>query len=64
LFFSHIPWIFVRLVVRLLRFDGVYALALASALIRVREIAKLRSNLAVGKAGRKPLEDILAEITN
>jgi GT2 family glycosyltransferase len=64
LFFSHIPWIFVRLVVRLLRLDGVYALALVSALIRVREIAKLRSNLALGKAGRKPLEDILAEITN
>lgn len=63
LFFSHIPWIFVRLVSRLLRLDGVYALALASALMRVPQIAKLRSTPATPAAGRKPLEDILAEIT-
>jgi len=64
LFFSHIPWIFVRLISRLLRLDGVYALALASALMRVAEIVKLRSTPAMEAAGRNPLEDILAEITH
>jgi GT2 family glycosyltransferase len=63
LFFSHIPWIFVRLALRLLRLDGVYVLALASALVRVAEIAKLRSAPAMDAAGRKTLEDILTDIT-
>ena len=62
LFFSHVPWIFVRLVSRLLRLDGVYALALVSALMQVAEIAKLRATLATDAAGRKPLEDILGDI--
>jgi GT2 family glycosyltransferase len=64
LFFSHIPWILVRLVTRLLRLDSVYALALASALARVAEIARLKSAPAMEAAGKKPLEDILAEITD
>ncbi len=64
LIFSHIPWTFVRLVARLLRLDGVYALALFSALIRVRDIVKLRSSASMNDAIQKPLEDILADITN
>jgi GT2 family glycosyltransferase len=62
LFFSHIPWIFVRLVSRLLRLDGVYALALFSALLKVKEVIKLRSSPAMKDANKKPLEEILAEI--
>ena len=63
LFFSHIPWILVRLVTRSLRLDSVYAPALVSALVRVREIASLRSTPAMVAAAKKPLEDILADIT-
>ena len=62
LFFSHIPWIFVRLLTRLLRLDSVYALALFSALLKVGEVFKLRSSPAIKDANKKPLEDILAEI--
>ena len=63
LFLSHIPWIFVRLLSRLLRLDGVYAIALFSALIRLKEVAKLRSNTPMKETGQKPLEKILADIT-
>jgi GT2 family glycosyltransferase len=62
LFFSHIPWIFVRLLSRLLRFDAVYALALFRALLKVKEVIKLRSSPAIKDANKKPLEEILAEI--
>ena len=62
LFFSHIPWIFVRLVTRLLRFDTVYALALLSALFKAGEVIKSRSNPGMKVAHKKPLEKILAEI--
>ena len=62
LFFSHIPWIFVRLITRLLRFDTVYALALLSALFKVGEVIKSRSNPGMKVANKKPLEEILAEI--
>ena len=62
LFFSHIPWILVRLLSRLLRFDTVYALALFSALLKVGEVIKLRSSPAMKDANKKPLEEILAEI--
>lgn len=64
LIFSHIPWTVVRLFSRLLRLDGVYALALGSALMRVTEVARLRATLTVETANRKPLEDILADITH
>lgn len=63
LFLSHIPWIFVRLLSRLLRLDGVYAMALFSALIRLKEVAKLRSNTPMKETDQKPLEKILADIT-
>lgn len=62
LFFSHIPWIFVRFLSRLLPFDAVYALALFSALLKVGEVIKLRSSPAIKDANKKPLEEILAEI--
>jgi GT2 family glycosyltransferase len=62
LFFSHIPWVLVRLLARLLRFDAVYALALYSALLKVKEVIKLRSSPAMKAANKKPLEEILAEI--
>ena len=62
LFFSHIPWILVRLLTRLLRFDTVYALALFSALLKAGEVIKLRSSPAMKDANKKPLEEILAEI--
>jgi len=62
LFFSHIPWILVRLLTRLLRFDAVYALALFSALRKVGEVFKLRSSPAMKDANKNPLEEILAEI--
>jgi GT2 family glycosyltransferase len=62
LFFSHIPWVLVRLLARLLRFDAVYALALYSALLKVKEVIKLRSSPAMKDANKKPLEEILAEI--
>ncbi len=63
LFLSHIPWIFVRLLSRLLRLDGVYAIALFSALIRLKEVAKLRSSTPMKETDQKPLEKILADIT-
>jgi GT2 family glycosyltransferase len=59
---SHIPWIFVRLLLRLLRFDSVYAIALFWALIKVGEVIKLRSGLAWRATSNKPLEEILAGI--
>ena len=62
LFFSHIPWILVRLLSRLLRFDAVYALALFSALRKAGEVFKLRSSPAMKDANKKPLEEILTEI--
>ena len=62
LFFSHIPWVLVRLLARLLRFDAVYALALYSALLKVKEVIKLRSSPGMKDANKKPLEEILAEI--
>jgi len=62
LFFPHIPWILVRLLTRLLRFDTVYALALFSALLKVGEVIRLRSSPAMKDAKKKPLEEILAEI--
>lgn len=62
LFFSHIPWIFIRLLTRLLRLDGVYPLALFSALSKAGEVVKLRSSPAMREVGQKPLEEILAEI--
>ena len=62
LFFSHIPWVLVRLLARLLRFDVVYALALYSALLKVKEVIKLRSSPGMKDANKKPLEEILAEI--
>jgi len=62
LFFSHIPWILVRLLTRLMRFDTVYALALFSALFKAGAVIKSRLNPAMNDAHKKPLEEILAEI--
>lgn len=62
LFFSHLPWVLVRLLTRLLRFDTVYALALLSALLRAGEVIRSRSNPGMKAVPKKPLEEILAEI--
>ena len=62
LFFSHLPWVLVRLLTRLLRFDTVYALALFSALLRAGEVIRSRSNPGMKAVPKKPLEEILAEI--
>jgi hypothetical protein len=48
----------------LLRLDSVYASALVSALMRVAEITRLRSTPAMDVAGKKSLEDILADISD
>jgi GT2 family glycosyltransferase len=61
---SHIPWIFVRLPLRLLRFDSTYVIALFWALANVRKVIKLRSSPGMRAIGKKPLEEILASIQN
>ena len=63
LLFSHIPWTLVRMVTRLLRLDSVYAPALASAIVRVGQLARLRSVSARDAAGKKSLEEVLADIS-
>ena len=62
LIFSHLPWIFMRLPLRLLRFDSIYAIALISALNKLGEVIKLRSSFAMMDANKKSLEKILADI--
>jgi GT2 family glycosyltransferase len=63
LFFSHFPWIFFRLPLRLLQIDTVYAIALFKALPRLREVLKLRGRLE-REYTPKSLEEIIKEIGN
>jgi GT2 family glycosyltransferase len=63
LVFSHFPWIFFRLLLRLLRIDTVYAIALFKALLRLREVLKLRGRLE-REHTPKSLEEIIKEIGN
>lgn len=61
IFFSHIPWILVRLLLRLLRMDFVYVVALVHALFRLGEVVKVRSQLN-GPKETQSLERIIKEI--
>ena len=61
LIFSHFPWIFFRLPLRLLRLDAVYAMALFKALSGLREVVKLRGNLK-REQNTKSLEEIIVEV--
>ncbi len=61
LVFSHIPWILVRLILRLLRLDLVYPIALFKALCGLGEVIELRK-ANKRKPILKPLEDILKEV--
>ena len=61
LIFSHFPWIFFRLPLRLLRLDAVYAMALFKALSGLREVVKLRGNLK-REQNTKSLEEIILKI--
>jgi GT2 family glycosyltransferase len=58
--FSHIPWIFVRLMLRLVKVDLVYPIALFKALCGVGKVIRFKK-----KSRRepilKPLEEILKE---
>ena len=61
LIFSHFPWIFFRLPLRLLQLDTVYAMALFKALSSLREVVKLRGNLKKEQY-TKSLEKVIIEI--
>ncbi|MCK4828192.1 hypothetical protein KA005_71340, partial [bacterium] len=61
LFFSHIPWIFFRSLLRLLKLDVAYAIGLFRALSALRKVIELRGGLQSPK-GTKPLEEIIKEI--
>ena len=63
LIFSHIPWIFLRLLLRLLKMDLIYALALFNALGALRETINLRKILHLDNYSRL-LEDVIAEISD
>ncbi|MGD8523628.1 MAG: glycosyltransferase [Desulfobacterales bacterium] len=58
---SHIPWIFVRLILRLVKIDLVYPIAVFKALCGLGEVIKLRK-INQHKPISKPLEEILKEI--
>jgi len=61
LLFFHIPWIFFRLFLRLLRLDIVYAMALFKSLFNLGEVIKLRGKL-LQESTINSLEDIIEEI--
>jgi GT2 family glycosyltransferase len=61
LLLSHIPWILVRLLLRLLRLDFVYMQALFRAVFSLNRIIAMRAAIHQGPVGR-PLEDIIREI--
>ena len=61
LIFSHFPWIFFRLLLRLLQLDIVYAMALFKALSDLREVIKLRGGLK-WRQNTKSLEEVIREI--
>jgi GT2 family glycosyltransferase len=58
---SHIPWIFVRLILRLVKIDLVYPIALFKALCGLGEVIKLKK-ANQRKPILKPLEEILKEV--
>ena len=62
LIFFHIPWVFFRLLLRLLQLDILYAMALYHALLSLGEVFEQRSRLN-RELGIKSLEKILEEIS-
>jgi len=63
LFFSHIPWVFFRLLTRLLKMDLIYIAALFRALLRLGEIIRLRREFT-GQGDIKSLEKIIEDIAS
>jgi len=63
LFFSHIPWIFFRLLTRLLKMDLIYIAALSRALLGLGQIVRLRREFA-GQGDIKALEKIIEDIAS
>ena len=61
LIFSHLPWTFIRLPLRLLKLDFVYVIALFKALSSLRKVATVRDEL-VRENGRSSLEEVFATI--
>ncbi len=61
LLFFHIPWIFFRLLLRLLQLDIVYAMALFKSLFSLGKVIKLRGKL-LQESTINSLEDIIEEI--
>jgi GT2 family glycosyltransferase len=57
---SHIPWIFVRLMLRLVKMDLVYPIALFKALCGLGKVIRLKKK-SQRKPILKPLEEILKE---
>jgi GT2 family glycosyltransferase len=57
---SHIPWIFVRLMLRLVKMDLVYPIALCKALCGLGKVIRLKKTNQ-RKPILKPLEEILKE---
>jgi GT2 family glycosyltransferase len=58
---SHVPWILVRLISRLVKFDLVYPIAVFKALCGLGEVIKLKK-ANQPKPNMKPLEEVLKEI--
>ena len=63
LIFFHIPWVYFRLLLRLLQLDILYAMALYHALLSLGEVFEQRSRLN-RELGIKSLEKILEEISH
>lgn len=62
LIFSHIPWLLIRLLLRTLRLDLIYPIALFKALPSLEEIIKLRCSY--GGQEHKPLEKIVKKLNS
>ena len=60
---SHVPWIFVRLISRLVKIDMVYPIALFKALWGLGDVIKLKK-ANQRKLNLMPLEEILKEAQN
>jgi GT2 family glycosyltransferase len=63
LVFSHLPWILLRLLGRLVKLDAVFIFGFFSALPAFAKVLKLRKQFGSPATG-KSLEDILTEINN
>jgi GT2 family glycosyltransferase len=61
LFFSHIPWIFLRLPARLFKMDVIYPIALIQALLMLMTVISARKQLN-RQGSRRSLEQILEHI--